>query len=342
MITSAESAEIDEEDECTLQLTFQLITLTNYPLKAECNLVAEGTGSSQFSAAWKAVEVAVKELPKKENTSTISNSTNSISKKENTDQANWFQLRPIFPPNQWHNLTLAICLTVTTAPDPHHPDSLLLITSFCQLKDGSSPEQLFTVIVEQVEVMDEGEFLEKEEEEEEKKLQVFFSLRNLKYPHKCVGKWTFFVSQSHFNLAFVFVAVHEIALSGAFFLMEPCTGEVNQLFYLDAVDYSEEMAAFKNSLWADCFTYTEGIALQYKLFIFFIGYIPLLVFFFPSFSFLFFSFSLSVFQFLILSVSFFPSFCFSLNLSFSLYQSLRFSFSRLLLCNFPINTKFIF
>ena len=192
MITSAESAEIDEEDECTLQLTFQLITLTNYPLKAECNLVAEGTGSSQFSAAWKAVEVAVKELPKKENTSTISNSTNSISKKENTDQANWFQLRPIFPPNQWLNLTLAICLTVTTAPDPHHPDSLFLITSFCQLfKDSSSsssPEQLFTVIVEQVEVMDEVEFLEKEEKEEEKKLRVFFSLRNQKYPHKCVGK----------------------------------------------------------------------------------------------------------------------------------------------------------
>ena len=45
----------------------------------------------------------------------------------------------------------------------------------------------------------------------------------------------------------MFVAVHEIALSGAFFLMEPCTGEVNQLFYLDAVDYSEEMAAFKNT-----------------------------------------------------------------------------------------------
>ncbi len=186
MITSAESAEIDEEDECTLQLTFQLITLTNYPLKAECNLVVEGTGSSQFSAAWKAVEVAVKELPNQGNLSI--HSTNSNSKKENTDQANWFQLRPIFPPNQWHNLTLAICLTVTTAPDPHHPDSLFLITSFCQLKDGSSPEQLFTVIVEQVEVMDEGEFLEKEEEEEEKKLQVFFSLRNLKYPHKCVGK----------------------------------------------------------------------------------------------------------------------------------------------------------
>lgn len=315
MITSAESAEIDEEDECTLQLTFQLITLTNYPLKAECNLVAEGTGSSQFSAAWKAVEVVVKELPKKENTSTISNSTNSISKKENTDQANWFQLRPIFPPNQWHNLTLAICLTVTTAPDPHHPDSLFLITSFCQLfKDSSSsssPEQLFTVIVEQVEVMDEVEFLEKEEKEEgEKKLRVFFSLRNQKYPHKCVGKWTFFVSQSHFNLAFVFVAVHEIALSGAFFLMEPCTGEVNQLFYLDAVDYSEEMAAFKNSLWADCFTYTEGIALQYKLFIFSIGYIPLLVFFFPFFSFLFLSFSLSVIQFFsfwfFLSHSFLP------------------------------------
>ena len=111
--------EKEEEDVCTLQLTFQLLPLPNYPLKAE---------SSPF-----------------------------------------------------------------------------LIASFCQL--NHSPEQLFIVIVEQVEVMDESEA-----EEEGEKLQVFFSFCNQKYPHKCVGKRTFVSSsQNNFNFIFVFVAFFSCA-----------------------------------------------------------------------------------------------------------------------------------
>ena len=57
-----------------------------------------------------------------------------------------------------------------------------------------------------------------------------------------------FDNQSDLFASFVKLGFRNVGLLGKIFLMEQCNGQESQFFYLDAVDYSDEMAEYKAKL----------------------------------------------------------------------------------------------
>ncbi|KAH9392070.1 hypothetical protein TYRP_022094 [Tyrophagus putrescentiae] len=124
------------------------------------------------------------------------------------------QLRPLVIGSRYSPIQ-PVCLTNSdNAVDSNSADSFFLTVNYCKPRGNSMDGQQFSITVEQVSI---------------EKSQVFFAIRN----HKNSGKWC--------------AGVRDVAPLGKVFLMEQCNGQESQLFYIDAIDYSNEMAEYKKN-----------------------------------------------------------------------------------------------